>query len=628
MGIEIKEIKVEDGQKLIPFKSSVSKQQRVRLDAPKDSVSFTGGVGSPTKVIDPLKEMLEVLLPKHRKAIDLMESAKWLKGELGSIIITAVGTGLVAPVFIGLNPFVKAPKDATPEQKREVTNTKLYTAMRQPISAALAILFQASILKYIDRILDGVFNNPKYSRKVSADTDQAIFNTESYIKYNEGKKLNKNYGKRPSVLSAMFSKEAKVRRAVYNEKLKKAVEKEKDGIIDRAAKLFEKENKILINEQSVIEGAKRYVDGETMADVISRQINSYIKDAQALKKEEGKVADYAIKAKLLIENEDYFRGLATKLPIDEINKFQVREQITKVLPYKEISKTKDKELLYELVKKADKNIGILLDHIGKDNPEITTILENLRKELVVDKNNPSAGNLVEMCKTQASDAKNELKGLYKQVTETVKAEAEKITDNKALKDEVLDILKKSEDLRANRVSRILQRISSIKEMCGSKGYEYERYKKAMEKKLGVVTDKIIDLEACKKEIVAKGSLDEKGVKDAIAKIAKILTFDKADSSVAPVLKDTDVFEEKAQAGELLSKIYKDITKTYKKVIDSSYKGISQYTKMFIGAAITLPITCTALNWVYPRFMELVFPRLAGVKKAPAEPQVQKNGGDK
>ena len=62
------------------------------------------------------------------------------------------------------------------------------------------------------------------------------------------------------------------------------------------------------------------------------------------------------------------------------------------------------------------------------------------------------------------------------------------------------------------------------------------------------------------------------------------------------------------------KIYKDMAKGYKAFIEKGYKGFSQVAKVLIGVFITLPITCTALNWVYPRFMELFFPKLAGVKK--------------
>ena len=61
------------------------------------------------------KEIMEQL--PNKTAIKVMEKFKWLKGELGGILITALGTGAVAPIFIAYNPFVKAPKDATKEQK-------------------------------------------------------------------------------------------------------------------------------------------------------------------------------------------------------------------------------------------------------------------------------------------------------------------------------------------------------------------------------------------------------------------------------------------------------------------------------------------------------------------------------
>ncbi|MBQ3819571.1 hypothetical protein II810_03905, partial [bacterium] len=65
--------------------------------------------GSPISYIAKITDNLA-----QAKTIRYMESLKWLKGEIGGILITAVGTGLVAPIFIGFNPFVKAPKDATP----------------------------------------------------------------------------------------------------------------------------------------------------------------------------------------------------------------------------------------------------------------------------------------------------------------------------------------------------------------------------------------------------------------------------------------------------------------------------------------------------------------------------------
>ena len=84
-----------------------------------------------------------------------------------------------------------------------------------------------------------------------------------------------------------------------------------------------------------------------------------------------------------------------------------------------------------------------------------------------------------------------------------------------------------------------------------------------------------------------------------------------------ILHDTNTFDSDTE--KLTQKIYKDITKLYKKFVENNYKAPNQIIKILIGVCITLPITCNALNWVYPRFMEAVFPGLAGVKK---------DGGDK
>ena len=72
-----------------------------------------------------LSDRIMDLLP-GKTAIKFMKKLEWLKGEIGGILITAIGTGLVAPFPIAFNPFVKAPKDATEEQKKDLENTKKY----------------------------------------------------------------------------------------------------------------------------------------------------------------------------------------------------------------------------------------------------------------------------------------------------------------------------------------------------------------------------------------------------------------------------------------------------------------------------------------------------------------------
>ena len=96
------------------------------------------------------------------------------------------------------------------------------------------------------------------------------------------------------------------------------------------------------------------------------------------------------------------------------------------------------------------------------------------------------------------------------------------------------------------------------------------------------------------------------------------------------MKNTDTFGNEIK--DLTKKVFKDVAKRYKELVKNHYTSWNQFTKIGVGVFITLPITCTALNWVYPRFMEIFFPKLAGVKKAQqakqAQPEQQKVGGDK
>ena len=214
----------------------------------------------------------------HAKAIKRMKSLEWLKGEIGGILITALGTGLVAPIFIGFNPFVNAPKNATPEQKEENKNTKLYTAMRQPISAVLAIIFQASVQKYIDRGLDFVFNNPEISKHTRLNLDQQEINTKTYIQANIKKEMAAEGKKKPSWISALFSSDAKAKRKAYTEDFDARVKARQEAQVKEVARKFQVDGKIHIGE--------RVLDSKTTAELVNKQIDEYINDAKALQKSE------------------------------------------------------------------------------------------------------------------------------------------------------------------------------------------------------------------------------------------------------------------------------------------------------------------------------------------------------
>ena len=80
----------------------------------------------------------------------------------------------------------------------------------------------------------------------------------------------------------------------------------------------------------------------------------------------------------------------------------------------------------------------------------------------------------------------------------------------------------------------------------------------------------------------------------------------------------------------ITDVHGDVVKNLKDTISKRLKGFNQVTNILVGLVVTLPVTCHALNWVYPRFMNVFFPNLANSKKsdAPEENGKKVDGGTK
>ena len=466
-----------------------------------------------------LGKQMTRLLPGS-KAIERMQNLKWLEGEMGGILLTALGTGLVAPIFIGTNPFAKAPKNATPEEKKEVSRTKWYTAWRQPISAALAIIFQASALKPIDKFLDMIINNKEYSKNFNLHADHCEINSKSYVQTLVKKEMKEAGLKKPSWLAALSKgyQDTKTERRHFNDEFQKRVDQLTDSQIQAVADKFARTNTIKIGE--------RTLDNPTLAELINKNIDNYIKSANDLKIDDDGLAFYSKRGQILTDNEKHLRDIFKDIPLEEIAR--------------ETDETKLKNYYNNL--------------------------ETTLKNLISNEQNP---------------------------------------DVKMLLQEILD---KPEDLRARRIQRTLARIDNIKELVG-KTYSQDDYIDVMKNRNGEISRKIVKLKLSKIEDVKQATTDS--IKSAIENIKQHCSYDGNNKMLSSILHDTDVFD--SNRSKLGKKIYKDITKLYKELMTNTYKPFNQAIKVLIGVCITLPITCNALNWVYPRFMEIFFPKLAGVK---------------
>jgi regulator of sigma D len=484
--------------------------------------SFTG---SPAQAVEKAAEKLDVdgliadLIP-NKRALQIMKKFETLKGEAGGILITALGTGIVAPIVIGSNPLVKAKPGATEDEKKEVSNKKWYTAWRQPISAILAVFFQLGAQKPIDKFLDKKFNDPKLSKGVFLPTDQCAVRGESYLKGLVKEDLAKKGNKKPSWFEYITNnKEAKAQQKKYKEAFDESLKAMQDEDIARVADNLKVDGSIKIGE--------RVLDNPTLATLVNRTIDDSIAVARDLRLSESDMKHYSKKAEMLMNNEAHIREIFKNVP--------------------------------------------------KDSKELEKFLQN----------------------ALANEA------------------------NPAVQELLSETLKKSPELRYSRISRTLERMDYIAMMCGGKEkFNRNKYIDAMSKRNGILDKIITNLNLNKIENTKKATKEQ--IQEAINDFITHSSFDKKNNLYKSILHDTEAFDFDKE--NLTKKIYEDIAKTYKKFVGHNYKCLNQVIKVCVGVFITLPITCTALNIIYPRFMDFFFPELSGKKPTPKKEEVE--GGAK
>lgn len=130
----------------------------------QQSPGFTAKYKTPVKaaeivMTDEVKEFMPSAVKGMKKLSDNM-------GEVQNIIINALGTGLVAPIFIKWNPLSKTDED-----------TRTYSAWRQPVSAVLTVLTQVGITIPFNRMIDRRANKGFYDEQYN----KTLFQDKNYI---------------------------------------------------------------------------------------------------------------------------------------------------------------------------------------------------------------------------------------------------------------------------------------------------------------------------------------------------------------------------------------------------------------------------------------------------------------
>jgi len=101
-------------------------------------------------------------MPKSIQAIGKMSK---FTGEMPNIIINALGTGLVAPIFIKYNFLSKTDDD-----------TRTYSALRQPLSAVLSVATSLAVVVPFNRLVDSMSKNGFFFKLDDFKTPSSNFN--------------------------------------------------------------------------------------------------------------------------------------------------------------------------------------------------------------------------------------------------------------------------------------------------------------------------------------------------------------------------------------------------------------------------------------------------------------------
>lgn len=178
-------------------------------------INFTGAIAPEVVKINPRawasrfleeKALKEQMLKNSPKSVKFLDKAKSFVGEVPNIIINALGTGLVAPIFIKHNFMSKTDED-----------TRTYTAWRQPVSAVLAVLTQAGLVIPFNRVINNMKNKGEFADKAyNKSAYQDIGFLEKQIKKEnpnlskaEIKKLakDKQYKQLENIIEELYTKD-------------------------------------------------------------------------------------------------------------------------------------------------------------------------------------------------------------------------------------------------------------------------------------------------------------------------------------------------------------------------------------------------------------------------------------
>lgn len=307
----------------------------VALNSNNTSVKPVSYSAEKVKLEKSTQKEFEALMPRMIKVISHFSK---FQGEVPNIIINALGTGLVAPIFIKYNFLSKTDED-----------TRTYSAWRQPVSAVLAVITQAGMITPFMHLVSKMNNNGEFC---GPRYNTTAFPDEKHIQ----KQLKKE---NPNLTKKELEDLAKRR---YNENI--------DGLVENAIKNNNIEYKMLNSNghtthtlpDEQVRGLLTSV-AQKMQKEVDETLKRYAKD-----KPEHKIS----RGEYLRTNNQQVRTLLS----------EIEEQIKAGKPYSEINKGLKTRLDNAISSNADPELRGIIDQLYKrlDNPTLLSEINHQREK--------------------------------------------------------------------------------------------------------------------------------------------------------------------------------------------------------------------------------------------------------
>ncbi len=308
---------------------------------------------------------IQKLMPSTIKVTNRLADSM---GEIQNILINAVGTGLVAPIFIKYNPLSKTDED-----------TRTYSAWRQPLSAVLAIATQASMVAPFNNLINWMAN----TGKLPDPYNKTNFQDDSYI--------------------AKIIK--KTQPNISKEQLSIAVKKEQEKQYNELLENLRTKNTIFIKQHKA---PSKQMDEASYKNLLVETVESMIKEDNKKLENCGTTKQKrAIRSEFFRKHNDYAKKVLNEIKTDT-------KKLGTIDEYKTYLSDKIKSLKSE---QADKELIDMVKEI-KARAQIKPHDENAEKALIEEMQN-KISKMIKQVNTYTNVLSEE--DVVKHVDESIKA---------------------------------------------------------------------------------------------------------------------------------------------------------------------------------------------------------------